>query len=111
MRQKQSDIATNPPPSIKLDVERYDHLLNNTSLTPDQRREFLEVMWDLIVGFVDMGFQVEPLDDTCGQVAPGSMESGNRPDNALYSKGNSLIDKFESAEASVQLEQRGESEQ
>jgi hypothetical protein len=89
MRQKQSDIATHPPPSIKLDVERYDHLLNNTSLTPDQRREFLEAMWNLIVGFVDLGFQVEPLDEGCEQVAISAPKRGEKSNKLLCSNDKS----------------------
>ena len=81
MRQKQSDISIRPPPCVRFDVERYDQLLDQPDLTTEQKREFLEAMWNLIVGFVDLGFQVEPLDEGCEQVAisaPKHGETGNK---------------------------------
>ncbi|MCF6301874.1 MAG: hypothetical protein L3J13_01510 [Devosiaceae bacterium] len=58
-------------PALKLDVERYEEMLNDCDLTEEQRQEFLETIWSIIVGFVDLGFDIHPLQqadpDGCGQ--------------------------------------------
>ena len=67
---------TLPTPSagraITLDVARYEGFLAASDLTEDERREFLEALWTIIVSFVDLGFGVHPLqqvglDVACGQ--------------------------------------------
>ncbi len=58
-------------PLITIDVERYDHLLADTDLSPEERQIVLQELWNLIVAFIDFGFRVEPLESGCGQVSEG----------------------------------------
>jgi len=66
-----SDVAPVTRPALKLDLVRYEKMLNNCDLTEQQRQDFLETLWSVIVGFVDLGFEVHPLQQaaphTCGQ--------------------------------------------
>jgi hypothetical protein len=48
-------------PSIEVDYERYAKMLDASDLNEDQKREFLETLWQVIVQFVDLGFGVHPL--------------------------------------------------
>lgn len=48
-------------PVITLDVSLFEEYLADSSLTDDQKREFLEVLWSIIVGFVDLGFGIHPV--------------------------------------------------
>ncbi|MCW2308829.1 hypothetical protein [Rhodobium gokarnense] len=54
-------------PVLTLDVALYEHMLADSDLTEDQKREFLETLWSIIVGFVDLGFGIDPVGLACGQ--------------------------------------------
>lgn len=58
---------TSPPRALTLDVALYESYLENTDMTEDERRVFLEALWSVIVGFVDLGFEIHPLQLACGQ--------------------------------------------
>lgn len=54
-------------PSLKLDVALYDKFLEISNLTDDEKQAYLNEMWAVIVGFIDLGFSVQPYEKTCGQ--------------------------------------------
>lgn len=59
--------------TLRIDVERYQHFLDNSGLTEEQKRVVLEELWKIIVTAVELGFGVHPLQEVCGQ-------TGNLPD-------------------------------
>jgi hypothetical protein len=48
-------------PALTLDVARYEAMLADPALSEAERKAFLEALWEIIVGFVDLGFQIHPL--------------------------------------------------
>lgn len=65
-------------PSITLDVALYESYLEGSDLSEDDKREFLETLWNIVISFVDLGFEVHPVqlaqedaklarDEACGQ--------------------------------------------
>jgi len=66
-----SDLSGSSRQALTLDVSAYEHYLENADLSEDQKREFLEALWSLIVGFFDLGFKIHPLQQAtsegCGQ--------------------------------------------
>lgn len=57
-------------PALTLDVKLYESYLQDANLAQNQRQEFLEALWSIVVGFVDLGFGIHPLQQTgqgCGQ--------------------------------------------
>lgn len=46
--------------TISIDYECYGHYLENAGLNDAQKREILDALWTVIVGFVDLGFEVRP---------------------------------------------------
>lgn len=46
--------------ALRLDVEAYVHHLAETDWTEEQKREFVEALWQIIVGFIDLGFPLLP---------------------------------------------------
>ena len=52
---------TNPTPKrrVSIDTEKYARYLDDADLTEDEKRQFLEALWTIIVCFVDLGFTVE----------------------------------------------------
>tara|TARA_R110002072_G_scaffold150788_2_gene299364 strand:- start:5800 stop:6165 length:366 start_codon:yes stop_codon:yes gene_type:complete len=64
---------TTGPPALSLDWEAFGEHLEASDLTDDQKREFIEVLWSLVVNFVDLGFGIHPLqlvmENSCEQQA------------------------------------------
>lgn len=54
-------------PSLSVDWELYADSLEDSDLTDDQKKEFIETLWNLVVAFVDLGFGVHPLQQACEQ--------------------------------------------
>jgi len=48
-------------PALTLDVSLYEEYLADSDLTADQRREFLEALWTIVVSFVELGFGIHPV--------------------------------------------------
>lgn len=60
------------PPTLTLDVEKYQHYLDESDLSENQKQDFLESLWLYMVSFVELGYGVHPLQKTgsvsaCGQ--------------------------------------------
>jgi len=51
----------NNPLTLSVDWELYADALENSDLTDDEKREFIETLWGIIVAFVDLGFGIHPL--------------------------------------------------
>ncbi|MBL4839072.1 MAG: hypothetical protein JKY34_16005 [Kordiimonadaceae bacterium] len=87
-------------PVITVDYEKYSPLLNDPDLTEDQKREFLQAVWNVVVGFVDLGFGVHPIQqvqNSCGESMNFQEETTLFSNNSLNSKGTKLTDQFADA--------------
>ncbi|KZD12408.1 hypothetical protein [Oceanibaculum pacificum] len=64
-----------PPPVITVDYDLYAHYLEESDLSEDQKREFLQALWNLVVSFVSLGFGVHPaqqVEIACGKLFKSS---------------------------------------
>ena len=62
------------PPSLTIDWEAYLPLIEDPDVPEDQKRELIQTLWSIVVSFVDMGFGLTPVPQSCGQ------DDGNLPD-------------------------------
>ena len=53
------DVSSKP--MILVDVEKYQCYLDGWDVTQAEKEEFLQALWTIIVGFVEMGFGVHSL--------------------------------------------------
>lgn len=58
-------------PVLTVDVEKYQALLDDPSLSEAQKEEFLRALWSIVVTFVELGFGVHPLQEVCEQESEG----------------------------------------
>ena len=68
-------------PVITFDYSLYDHYFEDAELTEDQKRVFLETMWNLIVELMSLGFDIHPVQqvqNTCGELS----ETRTNPPNS-----------------------------
>jgi hypothetical protein len=60
-----------PLPTLSLNVDLYQHYLEDANLTDTQKLELLQTLWSIICEFVFLGFGVtstqQVLNDSCGQ--------------------------------------------
>ncbi|QBY02540.1 hypothetical protein E2K80_18840 [Rhodophyticola sp. CCM32] len=63
---------TNTRPSLSVDWELYAAMLEESDLSLDQQRALIETLWSIVVMFVDLGFNLDPVAQICGQEAEAS---------------------------------------
>ena len=63
--QKQ-DLPAHTP--LHFDWRDHRDLLDDQELTEDEQREFLETLWSIMVHFVDLGFEMNPLQLLCERI-------------------------------------------
>tara|TARA_R110002126_G_scaffold239459_11_gene382798 strand:- start:715 stop:1062 length:348 start_codon:yes stop_codon:yes gene_type:complete len=68
--------------ALSIDYNLYEHYLESSDLTETQKRDFLEALWSIIVNFVDLGFEVHPLQQVCEQ---NSLNSIHKPTGVVKS--------------------------
>lgn len=54
-------------PALMIDYSLYDEILADSGASDEEKREFLDVVWNIVVSFVDLGFGVHPLQQACEQ--------------------------------------------
>ncbi|WP_305477524.1 hypothetical protein [Shimia thalassica] len=62
--------------SVEIDIDAYQSLLDQSGLTNQQRTEFLEAIWSVIVAFIDLGFEVHPAQQSTGNIKPSRHLTG-----------------------------------
>jgi hypothetical protein len=63
-----SGVESKPAlPGLKVDWELYGHYLEASDLSDDQKREFVETLWSIVLSFADLGFGLHPAQQTCGE--------------------------------------------
>ena len=70
---------------IKVDVERYQSYLNGMNLTAGQKEQFLQDMWLVMMSFVELGFEVHPVQEVCGKDAESTTQCANGAFDGLQS--------------------------
>ena len=87
-------------PVITVDYERYAHFLDSSDLSDEQKQEFLQTLWNIVVGFVDLGFGVHPVQQAqkpCGKVEVSEPKPALTVPNRVECSLKSLIHRFASS--------------
>ncbi|MCY0149335.1 hypothetical protein OEG84_16870 [Hoeflea sp. G2-23] len=71
---------TDCAPALSIDWEFYGTYLDESDLSDDQKREFIETLWSIAVSFVDLGFGIAPVQTGCEQNANSALRL---PDDLL----------------------------
>lgn len=54
-------------PSVEIDVEKYQALLDDPDISETQKDEIMRTLWKVMMAFVDLGFGVHPAQEVCGK--------------------------------------------
>jgi hypothetical protein len=60
-------FSSSARPTLSVDVALYQSYLEDSGLSEAQKEEFLRALWGIVVSFVELGFDVHPLQEVCGQ--------------------------------------------
>jgi len=85
-------------PVITVDYDAYAHFLDDTDLTDDQKREFLQALWTIITEFVSMGFAVHPVQqatENCGELPAIPLQSAATAGCVVDCESSASTDKTE----------------
>ena len=63
----QEEDIVNPRPSLSVDWELYAAMLEESDMPLGQQKELIETLWSIVVMFVDLGFELDPVRQICGQ--------------------------------------------
>jgi hypothetical protein len=53
---------------LEIDLERYQTYVDDNDLSEDQKADFVNALWTVIVAFVDLGYGVHPVQSECAQL-------------------------------------------
>ncbi len=56
-----SSVGASSLPTLKLDPEEFKAFIEEYDLSEDQSQEYLEILWQIVVTFVDLGFGIDPV--------------------------------------------------
>lgn len=54
-------------PSLSVDWEVYAAMLEDSDMPLDQQQELIETLWSIVVMFVDLGYDIKPVPQICGE--------------------------------------------
>lgn len=57
---KPPNIPLEGPPTLTIDWDLYGQYLEDSDLSDVEKQEFIEVLWSLVVSFVDLGLGLHP---------------------------------------------------
>ena len=59
--------STPTRPSLSVDWEVYAAMLEDSDMPLDDQKELIETLWSIVVMFVDLGYDLKPTTQICGE--------------------------------------------
>lgn len=53
--------------TLSIDVDRYQQYLDGSDFPDDEKRAYIEALWSIIVMFVDLGYELSPVQKFSGE--------------------------------------------
>ncbi|MEM7500219.1 MAG: hypothetical protein AAF371_19825 [Pseudomonadota bacterium] len=53
---------------LEVDLDQFQHRLDSAEMTDAQKAEYLQLVWSIVLQFVDLGYQLHPVQQSCGQL-------------------------------------------
>lgn len=89
-----------PRPVITVDYDLYAHYLEDTDLSEEEKREFLQMLWNIICEFVSLGFGVHPVQQAqkdCGKPEEKLPSIEPEPPESVEYNESPLVKEFRNA--------------
>lgn len=89
------------PLTIQFDAYEFLHHLEECDLTEEQKIEYLQTVWSIVLQFVDLGFGLHPIQQACGQNEDISLKPALTAPKRVYLGHPILCEAFENAGSSL----------
>jgi hypothetical protein len=91
-----------PNLAIQFDAKEFAHFLEGSDWSEDQKLEYIQTIWTIVLQFIDMGFGIHPFQialgpQACGQFDATAVLCGIADSDALESPHPHLCQEFENA--------------
>lgn len=84
-------------PTLAIDWELYGRYLDDSGLAEADKRLLIETLWSIMVSFVDLGFRLSPIGESCGQAGPPDAIAGDAVPPVLHCRDTTTTQAFEGA--------------
>jgi hypothetical protein len=92
---------TPPKLAIQFDAQEFAHFLDASDLTHNQKLDYIQTLWGIVLQFIDLGFGIHPLQQACGQFEDAALLCGDPDSDALDSSHSEFCKDFERAGLSL----------
>lgn len=58
---------TSLPKTLRIDTTLFQHHLDDWEASDEEKAEYLNLIWSIVLQFVDLGYGIHPLQQSCGQ--------------------------------------------
>ena len=69
MKEERAEITSEKQasglPSVHIDWQRYEAYLESSDMSEEDKRAFIETLWNIMLTFVDLGFGLDPTSQVC----------------------------------------------
>lgn len=79
------------------DLSKYEQYLDGLSVSPEQKRELLGVLWTIMTAFADAGFGLEPTQLICGWIEKSHADGAEAPGDVVSSSDKPTSKRFNAA--------------
>ncbi len=83
-----------PKKMLQVDIEKYQAWLDDPDLSEADKEQIIQLLWQIIMCFVDLGFEVAPLQDACGKMAECVGLDGTDKQGVVNSAKHTLSEMF-----------------
>lgn len=90
--------ALSEKPAVTIDWRLYAEHLDDSDLTDDQKREFIETLWSIVLGFIDLGYNIHPLQQVDAQPANHDACDQNDEIRSIIASGMVNLEEFPTIE-------------
>lgn len=71
-------------PALEFDAQEFWHFVEELDLNDEEKHDYLETVWSIIVGFVDLGFGIHPIQQACGYLTENFSKTALTAPDGLY---------------------------
>jgi len=89
---KETEHVVHDYPALEFNPEEFAHFIEDFDLSDAEKREYLDMIWSIIVSFVDLGFGIHPVQQACGKRTDNLLKSALTAPNEIYSTCSKFIE-------------------
>lgn len=88
------DEAITSPRTLTLDVKKYEHFFEDEDYSDQQKQDYLQALWSILVTFIHLGVEVRPVAEDCGKPTDRNDLGPDTASTVVRSKSQNLNSKF-----------------